>query len=78
MRKENEAEHPPNVQIDVTANTMTITSGDYTLRWAAPEVLAEEEAGTSADIWSFGWVCSEVSISTTSGFAIETHPTLDR
>lgn len=55
-----EAVRALNITVDEVANTMTITSGDYTLRWAAPEVLAEEDTGTEADIWSFGWVCSEV------------------
>ncbi|KIO21835.1 hypothetical protein M407DRAFT_79907, partial [Tulasnella calospora MUT 4182] len=35
----------------------------YTLRWAAPELLKEEEFGTACDIWALGWVAYEVMTS---------------
>lgn len=41
-------------------NTITLTKNNFSLRWAAPEVLKDEDKGTAADIWSFGWVCYEV------------------
>lgn len=46
--------------------TITITRSNFTLRWAAPEVLNEEDRAVSADIWSFGWVCYEASTALSS------------
>ncbi|KIO22376.1 hypothetical protein M407DRAFT_51407, partial [Tulasnella calospora MUT 4182] len=33
---------------------------NYTLRWAAPELLKGDEAGLQSDIWALGWVAFEV------------------
>lgn len=44
-----------------STNTITLTKSGFTLRWAAPEVVMDEFKGIEADIWSFGWVCYEVS-----------------
>ncbi|KIO33792.1 hypothetical protein M407DRAFT_65257, partial [Tulasnella calospora MUT 4182] len=32
----------------------------YTLRWAAPELLMDDEPGLWSDIWSLGWIWYEV------------------
>lgn len=48
------------VEFSQDSNTMTFTGTKYTLRWVAPEVLEEEDAGTAADIWSMAWVFYEV------------------
>lgn len=47
-----------------STNTVSITlTGDvYTLRWAAPELLREEEATLASDIWALGWVAYEVML----------------
>ncbi|KDO29711.1 TKL protein kinase [Saprolegnia parasitica CBS 223.65] len=47
------------VSKEMTTETMTIGVGTY--RWMAPEVLQECYYSTSADIYSFGMVLSELS-----------------
>ncbi|KIO29013.1 hypothetical protein M407DRAFT_71144, partial [Tulasnella calospora MUT 4182] len=32
----------------------------YTVRWAAPELLKEDESGLASDIWALGWVAYKV------------------
>lgn len=55
----------PEVTIVATANQLTLTGPVWTLRWAAPEIVKEEERpGLASDIWSAGWVCWEVSLIT--------------
>ncbi|KAG8950432.1 hypothetical protein FRC04_007447 [Tulasnella sp. 424] len=39
---------------------MTISNCEYTLRWAAPEVLLGEESDLSSDIWALGWIIYEL------------------
>lgn len=40
---------------------LTLTGPAWSLRWAAPEVVKEEDPpGLPSDIWSAGWVCWEV------------------
>ncbi|KIO33790.1 hypothetical protein M407DRAFT_17396 [Tulasnella calospora MUT 4182] len=39
-----------------STNTMTFTGNEYTLRWAAPELLMDDEPGLWSDIWSLGWI----------------------
>lgn len=48
--------------ICATTNTITLTGNHYTLRWAAPELLMDDEPGLWSDIWSLGWICYEVSV----------------
>ncbi|KIO23336.1 hypothetical protein M407DRAFT_27183 [Tulasnella calospora MUT 4182] len=43
-----------------STNTMTLTGNQYTLRWAAPELLKDDEPGLSSDIWALGWIFYEV------------------
>ncbi|KIO32087.1 hypothetical protein M407DRAFT_47593, partial [Tulasnella calospora MUT 4182] len=39
---------------------LTLTGPSYTLRWAAPEVLAGGENGLPSDMWAVGWICWEI------------------
>lgn len=44
-----------------STNKITLTGYNYTLRWAAPELLMEGQVGLWSDIWSLGWIAFEVS-----------------
>ncbi|KAG9041189.1 hypothetical protein FS837_012632 [Tulasnella sp. UAMH 9824] len=46
--------------LDPSTNTITLTCSHYTPRWAAPELLQEDDASLACDIWAFGWVAYEV------------------
>ncbi|KAG8901230.1 hypothetical protein FRC00_008341 [Tulasnella sp. 408] len=48
--------------LDPSTNTITLTCSHYTVRWAAPELLEEDDASLACDIWSFGWVAYEPRI----------------
>ncbi|KIO23007.1 hypothetical protein M407DRAFT_44639, partial [Tulasnella calospora MUT 4182] len=39
-----------------STNTITLTCNQYTLRWAAPELLENDEASLASDMWAFGCV----------------------
>lgn len=41
-------------------NTITLTNNNYTLRWAAPELLLDDEVSPWSDIWALGWIIYEV------------------
>ncbi|KAG9033973.1 hypothetical protein FS837_002310 [Tulasnella sp. UAMH 9824] len=41
-------------------NTITLTHNKWTLRWAAPELLEEDDASLASDVWAFGCVAYEV------------------
>ncbi|KIO32687.1 hypothetical protein M407DRAFT_18447 [Tulasnella calospora MUT 4182] len=43
-----------------STNTITLTGGHYTLRWAAPELLQDDQSSLQSDIWALGWVAYEV------------------
>ncbi|KIO23332.1 hypothetical protein M407DRAFT_27180 [Tulasnella calospora MUT 4182] len=45
---------------DASTNTMTLTGNEYTLRWAAPELLMDEGPDLWSDIWALGWIFYEV------------------
>ncbi|KIO23340.1 hypothetical protein M407DRAFT_27185 [Tulasnella calospora MUT 4182] len=45
---------------DASTNTMTLTGNEYTLRWAAPELITDDEPGLWSDIWALGWISYEV------------------
>ncbi|KIO28197.1 hypothetical protein M407DRAFT_22675 [Tulasnella calospora MUT 4182] len=47
-----------------TASTITLTGSSYTLRWAAPELLQEENPCLRSDIWALGWIAYEVMTNT--------------
>lgn len=46
----------------VSDSTMTLTGNQYTLRWAAPELLQDDQCSLKSDIWALGWVAYEVSL----------------
>lgn len=48
------------VFFDVSNMEITLTGPKYTLRWAAPEVLAGQDPDLPSDIWALGWICWEV------------------
>ncbi|KIO26352.1 hypothetical protein M407DRAFT_24317 [Tulasnella calospora MUT 4182] len=51
----------PKVTIVATNNQLTLTGPVWSLRWAAPELIMEEQQpGLASDIWSAGWVCWEM------------------
>ncbi|KAG9025774.1 hypothetical protein FS837_004821 [Tulasnella sp. UAMH 9824] len=41
-------------------NTITLTGNEFTLRWAAPELLNDEPPTPKVDIWALGWIAYEV------------------
>ncbi|KIO18618.1 hypothetical protein M407DRAFT_31729 [Tulasnella calospora MUT 4182] len=43
-----------------STNTITMTCNQYTLRWAAPELLVEDDASLASDVWALGCVAYEV------------------
>ncbi|KIO33146.1 hypothetical protein M407DRAFT_18008 [Tulasnella calospora MUT 4182] len=43
-----------------STNTITLTGNEYSLRWAAPELLKDEPSSLKIDIWAFGWISYEV------------------
>ncbi|KIO19786.1 hypothetical protein M407DRAFT_30576 [Tulasnella calospora MUT 4182] len=49
-----------NVAFCASANTITLTGNKYTLRWAAPELLMEDQLSLQSDIWALGWIAYEV------------------
>ncbi|KIO17062.1 hypothetical protein M407DRAFT_85323 [Tulasnella calospora MUT 4182] len=53
---------PPQVNavFCASANTITLTGNKYTLRWAAPELLMEDQLSLWSDIWALGWIAYEV------------------
>ncbi|KIO32747.1 hypothetical protein M407DRAFT_211381, partial [Tulasnella calospora MUT 4182] len=51
----------PNQRREKASGTyITLTGPVFTLRWAAPELLAEDEFSLASDIWAFGWICWEI------------------
>lgn len=50
----------PRVTFSEDTKHLTLSNCDYTIRWAAPEVLMGEECGLSSDIWALGWIIYEV------------------
>lgn len=55
-----ESDHILQAESHDATHTITLTGAGFTLRWAAPEVLSEDEGGTESDMWSLGWVFYEV------------------
>lgn len=60
------------LKIEVTTSHIELTLSDaaWSLRWAAPEVLAGDSPDLPSDIWAFGWVCWEVGIGSSAGETI--------
>ncbi|KIO28900.1 hypothetical protein M407DRAFT_21977 [Tulasnella calospora MUT 4182] len=53
------ADAPLQVTFSTSTNTITLTGNVYTLRWAAPELLMEDQASLWSDIWALGWIYYE-------------------
>ncbi|KAG8924465.1 hypothetical protein FRC01_011468 [Tulasnella sp. 417] len=49
----------PKVEIGASGDTITLTAAQWTVRWAAPELLTGSNPDLSSDIWAFGWICWE-------------------
>ncbi|KIO27382.1 hypothetical protein M407DRAFT_23433 [Tulasnella calospora MUT 4182] len=47
-----------------TATTLTLAGSSYTIRWAAPELLQDENPCLRSDIWALGWIAYEVMTNT--------------
>ncbi|KAG8930458.1 hypothetical protein FRC01_002740 [Tulasnella sp. 417] len=47
-----------------TTSTITLSGNSYTIRWAAPELLKEEQPCLRSDIWALGWIAYEVMTNT--------------
>lgn len=53
---------PPQAVFCADTNTITLTGNNYTIRWAAPELLMDDRPGLGSDIWALGWVAYEVRL----------------
>lgn len=51
-----------NASFSASTNTITLTGNQYTLRWAAPELLEEDQLSLRSDIWALGWIVYEVRL----------------
>ncbi|KIO28290.1 hypothetical protein M407DRAFT_72016, partial [Tulasnella calospora MUT 4182] len=49
----------PGLETATTAE-LTLTGPSWSFRWAAPEVLNEEEPCLASDMWALGWIAWEV------------------
>ncbi|KAG9042434.1 hypothetical protein FS837_010882 [Tulasnella sp. UAMH 9824] len=61
-RTDKEFQPAPSLEatLDPSTNTITLTCSHYTPRWAAPELLQEDDISLACDIWAFGWVAYEI------------------
>ncbi|KIO33117.1 hypothetical protein M407DRAFT_17982 [Tulasnella calospora MUT 4182] len=63
-REQVETEQQPAARLEATfcasTNTITLTGNEFTLRWAAPELLNDEPPTVKVDIWALGWIAYEV------------------
>ena len=59
--------------VDAATNTITLTGNQYTLRWAAPELLKDEEPCLGSDIWALGWIFYEVKSKWNVLYSAEAH-----
>ncbi|KIO18792.1 hypothetical protein M407DRAFT_31537 [Tulasnella calospora MUT 4182] len=50
---------PLSANFCASTNTITLTGNKYTLRWAAPELLVEDQLSLWSDIWALGWIAYE-------------------
>lgn len=51
---------PLQVTLSATNAELTLTGPSWSFRWAAPEVLNEEQPDLASDIWALGWIAWEV------------------
>ncbi|KIO17633.1 hypothetical protein M407DRAFT_32674 [Tulasnella calospora MUT 4182] len=59
-KSEPKREPSPEATFCPSTNTITLTCNQYTLRWAAPELLEDDDASLASDIWALGCVVYEV------------------
>ncbi|KAG9019835.1 hypothetical protein FRB90_003424 [Tulasnella sp. 427] len=59
-RRANVASRSPRAEFSLLTKQLTVTGCLYTTRWAAPELLNDEDSGLWSDIWAFGWICFEI------------------
>ncbi|KAG8958975.1 hypothetical protein FRC05_008257 [Tulasnella sp. 425] len=52
-------QQPLQAVFSTLSKTITLTGNIYTLRWAAPELLNEEQMSLWSDIWALGWIAYE-------------------
>ncbi|KIO17386.1 hypothetical protein M407DRAFT_32944 [Tulasnella calospora MUT 4182] len=50
----------PEVTVSMVNAELTLTGPSWSFRWAAPEVLNEEEPCLASDVWALGWIAWEV------------------
>ncbi|KAG9026100.1 hypothetical protein FS837_004742, partial [Tulasnella sp. UAMH 9824] len=50
----------PKIEFNRSTLELTLTGPLGTLRWVAPEVLADEARGLPSDMWAVGWICWEI------------------
>ncbi|KAG9041722.1 hypothetical protein FS837_011837 [Tulasnella sp. UAMH 9824] len=53
---------PPTAAFRASTKTITLTGNKYTLRWAAPELLLEDQLSLWSGIWAMGWIIYEVLV----------------
>ncbi|KAG8949085.1 hypothetical protein FRC04_009031 [Tulasnella sp. 424] len=53
----------PRAELKLCGTLITLTGTAWTLRWAAPELVNDENPGLWSDIWAFSWICWEASYS---------------
>lgn len=58
---------PFRAEFCAATNTITITGDNYTIRWAAPELLKHNQSSLESDIWALGWIAYEVWVNPNSG-----------
>ncbi|KIO18468.1 hypothetical protein M407DRAFT_225548, partial [Tulasnella calospora MUT 4182] len=50
----------PEVTVSTANAELTLTGPGWSFRWAAPEILNEEDLCLASDIWALGWIAWEV------------------
>ena len=71
-----DAAQPPLVleaTVSASTNTITLTGNVYTLRWAAPELLSDDESSLASDIWALGWIFYEVRLVRNVFYSVTAH-----
>ncbi|KAG8919053.1 hypothetical protein FRC01_001505 [Tulasnella sp. 417] len=60
-----QTEHQPRSAEELQAtfcastNTIALTGNQYSLRWAAPELIMEDQLDLWSDVWALGWIAYE-------------------
>lgn len=54
------------ISICPSESTVTLSGFVWSLRWAAPELLADETPTLASDIWALGMICLEVGFTMTT------------